>query len=47
MEHVEDYYADIAVVLGWQPSELDRLSYEDLLLFREKARVRHERKESE
>ncbi|WP_268748182.1 GpE family phage tail protein [Vibrio coralliilyticus] len=37
----------MAVVLSWQPSELDKLSYEDLLLFREKARVRHERKESE
>ncbi|NOH39367.1 GpE family phage tail protein [Vibrio coralliilyticus] len=34
-------------MLSWQPSELDKLSYEDLLLFREKARVRHERKESE
>ncbi|WP_331710940.1 GpE family phage tail protein [Vibrio sp. HI00D65] len=42
IEHVEDYYADIAAVFHWQPSEIDRLSYADLLLFREKARQRTE-----
>ncbi|WP_353734499.1 GpE family phage tail protein [Vibrio sp.] len=47
IEQVEDYYADIAAVFHWQPSEIDRLSYEDLLLFREKARQRTEQEESE
>nr|WP_269451437.1 GpE family phage tail protein [Vibrio sp. HI00D65] len=32
----------MAAVFHWQPSEIDRLSYADLLLFREKARQRTE-----
>ncbi|NAW59496.1 GpE family phage tail protein [Vibrio sp. V38_P2S17PM301] len=44
---MEDYYADIAVVFHWSPGELDQLSYDDLLLFRELARQRHEHEESE
>ncbi|WP_276469588.1 GpE family phage tail protein [Vibrio lentus] len=49
IERVEDYYADIALVFHWPPSEIDKLSYDDLLLFRELARQRHEQtpKESE
>ncbi|PQJ64765.1 hypothetical protein BTO10_03920 [Vibrio chagasii] len=47
MEHVEDYYADITSVFHWPPSEIDKLSYNDLLLFREKARQRTETEESE
>ncbi|WP_281827706.1 GpE family phage tail protein [Vibrio nigripulchritudo] len=35
------------MVFHWQPSEIDRLSYSDLLLFREKARERHEQKDQE
>ncbi|NOI32183.1 GpE family phage tail protein [Vibrio coralliilyticus] len=31
----------------WQPSEIDKLSYEELLAFREKARQRTEQEESE
>ncbi|WP_017041877.1 GpE family phage tail protein [Vibrio genomosp. F10] len=44
---MEDYYADLAMVFHWPPSEIDQLSYEDLLLFREKARQRTEQEESE
>ncbi|MFM2627372.1 GpE family phage tail protein [Vibrio chagasii] len=40
--HVEEHYADIALVFHWPPREIDRLSYDDLLLFRELARQRHE-----
>ncbi|MEZ9532654.1 GpE family phage tail protein [Vibrio lentus] len=42
IDRVEDYYADIALVFHWPPSEIDKLSYDDLLLFRELARERHE-----
>ncbi|WED23524.1 GpE family phage tail protein [Vibrio sp. JC009] len=31
----------------WQPSEIDQLSYDDLLLFRELARQRQEQEESD
>ncbi|NOI79232.1 GpE family phage tail protein [Vibrio tubiashii] len=31
----------------WQPSEIDQLSYEDLILFRDKARQRTEQQESD
>ncbi|WP_258097042.1 GpE family phage tail protein [Vibrio chagasii] len=34
-------------VFHWPPSEIDKLSYNDLLLFREKARQRTETEESE
>ncbi|WP_019275985.1 GpE family phage tail protein [Vibrio coralliilyticus] len=47
IENVEDYYADLGAVFHWQPSEIDKLSYEDLLMFREKARQRTEQEESE
>ncbi|WP_081305891.1 GpE family phage tail protein [Aliivibrio fischeri] len=43
MERVETYYADLAIVFHWQPSEIDKLSLDDLLLFREEARVRTEK----
>ncbi|MEL7290412.1 MAG: GpE family phage tail protein [Pseudomonadota bacterium] len=43
---VEDYYADLAAVFHWPPGEIDKLSYDDLLLFRELARQRHEPEES-
>ncbi|MGR6860800.1 GpE family phage tail protein [Aliivibrio salmonicida] len=39
---VEDFYADLAVVFHWAPSEIDKFSIDDLILFREKARVRHQ-----
>jgi hypothetical protein len=39
---VETYYADLAMVFHWPPSEIDRLSLDDLLLFREEARIRHQ-----
>ncbi|WP_342752113.1 GpE family phage tail protein [Vibrio sp. DW001] len=35
------------MVFHWPLSELDKLSYDDLLLFRELARQRHEQEESE
>ncbi|MCW4443992.1 GpE family phage tail protein [Vibrio splendidus] len=35
------------MVFHWAPSEIDKLSYDDLLLFRELARQRHEQKESQ
>ncbi|WP_216607178.1 GpE family phage tail protein [Vibrio tubiashii] len=47
IDHVEDYYADLAAVFHWQPSEIDQLSYEDLILFRDKARQRTEQQESD
>ncbi|MGR5363586.1 GpE family phage tail protein [Vibrio mediterranei] len=47
IENVEDYYADLGAVFHWQPSEIDKLSYEELLAFREKARQRTEQEESE
>nr|WP_240458136.1 GpE family phage tail protein [Vibrio neptunius] len=47
IDHVEDYYADLAAVFHWPPSEIDQLSYEDLLLFRDKARQRTEEPESD
>ncbi|WP_375754171.1 GpE family phage tail protein [Vibrio sp. HN007] len=37
----------MATVFHWQPSEIDKLSYDDLLLFRELARERNEQEESE
>ncbi|MEL7365195.1 MAG: GpE family phage tail protein [Pseudomonadota bacterium] len=46
MARVEDYYADLAAVFHWPPGEIDKLSYDDLLLFRELARQRHEPEES-
>ncbi|MDD9154937.1 GpE family phage tail protein [Aliivibrio sp. S4TY2] len=30
------------MVFHWQPSEIDKLSLSDLILFREEARVRHQ-----
>ncbi|MBB1312492.1 GpE family phage tail protein [Aliivibrio sifiae] len=34
------------MVFHWQPSEIDKLSVDDLILFREEARIRNEPKES-
>ncbi|WP_236797258.1 GpE family phage tail protein [Aliivibrio fischeri] len=39
---MESYYADIALVFHWPPSEIDAFSLEDLMLFREEARLRHQ-----
>ncbi|WP_336504631.1 GpE family phage tail protein [Aliivibrio fischeri] len=39
---MESYYADIALVFHWPPSEIDLFSLDDLLLFREEARLRHQ-----
>ncbi|WP_299141303.1 GpE family phage tail protein [uncultured Vibrio sp.] len=40
IECVEPYYADLAVAFHWPPSEIDALSYDDLLMFRELAKQR-------
>ncbi|MGS1048469.1 GpE family phage tail protein [Burkholderia glumae] len=37
--------ADIALVFGWPPPVLDALSLSELMEWRERARVRYERKE--
>ncbi|WP_339373668.1 GpE family phage tail protein [Aliivibrio logei] len=39
---VEEFYADLAIVFHWSPSEVDKFSIDDLILFREMARVRHQ-----
>ncbi|ODS09736.1 GpE family phage tail protein [Vibrio scophthalmi] len=41
-ERVEELYADIGFVFHWPPSEMDSMTLDDLLMFREMARVRHE-----
>ena len=33
--------ADIAVVFGWQPDYMDGMSLEELMMWREEARVRN------
>ncbi|MBT2131234.1 GpE family phage tail protein [Aliiroseovarius lamellibrachiae] len=34
--------ADIAMVFGWGPDQMDNMSIEDLAMWREKARERYE-----
>lgn len=37
-----DAMADIAMVFGWTPDVMDKMSLSDLAMWREKARERHE-----
>lgn len=38
--------ADIATVFHWTPETMDPMELEDLIAWRERARVRHEKSES-
>ncbi|WP_428797166.1 GpE family phage tail protein [Vibrio kasasachensis] len=33
LPHVEPIYADLAIAFRWQPSEIDRLTFDELLRF--------------
>lgn len=42
---IESFYADLAIILHWQPSEIDKLNLDDLILFHEMARERSQTEE--
>ncbi|PJC85348.1 GpE family phage tail protein [Vibrio sp. HA2012] len=46
VQHVEPLYADLAVVFHWQPSEIDKLTFDELLYFRKLAAERNTPEES-
>ncbi|RUM91122.1 MAG: GpE family phage tail protein [Thiomicrospira sp.] len=37
---MEDWYADIAIVLHFQPSEIDKMTFEELARWRKQAEKR-------
>ncbi|WP_429744461.1 GpE family phage tail protein [Vibrio clamense] len=46
IKRVEPLYADLAIVFHWQPSEIDQLTFDELLNFRALAIERHQQEES-
>ncbi|WP_342665399.1 GpE family phage tail protein [Psychromonas aquimarina] len=45
-ERIESIYADLAIIFHWQPSEIDKLTLDELLLFRDEADKRSSTAES-